>query len=174
MKLLIQLVTFTLCAISGIAQAGEMQNPADSNIKVKWEKPSTYTDLMKNHHQDPQLRLKKLDKIWQVAAKQLPDNYRLEVIVHDVDLAGDYRNSTFDARYFSDVYYPKMNFSYQVYDQTGKLVIAADNISIDDKAFLSRSTFKANSTEYYFEQKMLHDWVKTGVIAQLSGLKANS
>lgn len=174
MKSSMALVACALCVYTGAAHALETQDVVASKVSITWEKPAGYTDLMKNQHQDPHLKLKKLDKIWQVTAKQLPDNYRLKVIVHDVDLAGDYRNSTVDARYFSDVYYPKMNFSYQVYDQTGKVVIAADNISIEDKAFLSRSTFKARSVEYYFEQKMLHDWVKADVVAKLSGLEATS
>lgn len=174
MKSSIALVAFALCAHLGTAHALETQDPVASKVSITWEKPSAYADLMQNQHQNPHLKLKKLDKIWQVTAKQLPDNYHLKVIVHDVDLAGDYRNSTIDARYYSDVYYPKMNISYQVYDQSGKLVLAADNISIEDKAFLSRSTFKARSVEYYFEQKMLQNWMNAAVVKQLSGFNANS
>ncbi len=174
MKSSMALVVCTLCVHVGTTHALYTRDVVASKVSITWEKPAGYTDLMKNQQQDPQLKLKKLDKIWQVAAKQLPENYRLKVIVHDVDLAGDYRNAIMDTRYFSDVYYPKMNISYQVYDESGKLVIAAENLNIDDKAFLSRSTFKANSVEYYFEQKMLQNWVKAAVVKKLPEFKANS
>lgn len=142
----------------GQAQAGE--------VKVTWQSPEKYTDVRPTNETkaDFQARVfKELDEVFAELAKKLPDGYQWTVTVTDVDLAGEvrpfFRRSLNDVRVITDLYWPRMVFSYELKDVDGKTV-ASGKEDVKDMSFLMRSGFASGHTSLRYEEQMLHDWFK--------------
>ena len=105
------------------------------------------------------------------ASKRLPDGYRLEVQVRDVDLAGDQSEmtSTFgDYRVMRDIYPPRISFDYVVKD-AGENVVASGSESLTDLHYLNnlRTNSITSDDRGAFVKELVRDWVSRDLRREL-------
>lgn len=153
------LVLSVMAVFSGLAQAGE--------AKVNWGKFDDFTDIVSSHSSKELFRedlQKEFALVFNHLAKKLPDGFELEVTVTDIDLAGDVRpgmwvSSTHDIRVMREIYWPRMNFSFELRNEK-KEVIATGKEELRDMDYLRRARIPSGNTSFEFEEKMLQDWFK--------------
>jgi len=146
------------CAFTGVASAGE--------VKVTWQDPDKYTDIRPSSETKEAFQAEvfsALGKVFADMAKKLPDDVKWDVIVTDVDLAGDVRPmmraGMNDIRIVKEIYWPRMSLTYTMTDGGGK-VIAEGKDDIKDMNFMSNSMLPSSSNSFQYEEKMLQDWFK--------------
>jgi hypothetical protein len=134
-------------------------------VKVEWQDPKSFRDVKASG--DIQSRFenrtfealtKNLNK---EAAKILKPNQKLEMVVTDLDLAGDVRPTfgvtTNDLRVVKDIYPPRITFSYKVTE--GEHVIIVGDEKLTDLGFM-HSIHKANNKTNRYENALLTSWLK--------------
>tara|TARA_B110000483_G_scaffold98241_1_gene120504 strand:+ start:291 stop:794 length:504 start_codon:yes stop_codon:yes gene_type:complete len=93
---------------------------------------------------------------------RLPPGFRAEVVITDVDMAGEFepwRSSGFDdVRIVKDLYPPRINLSFRVVDEAGELVIQGDR-KLRDLNFMY-SVRPLNSDLLRYEKTILSDWIR--------------
>ena len=150
---------FSLLVIAGIgtAYAGE--------AKVTWQNPDSYIDVRPANESKTGFEarvFKTLDGIFDKLAKQLPDGYKLQITVTDLDLAGDVKPMRGpggqDIRVVKDIDWPQISFSYVLSDPQGKQVAAAKE-ELRDINFRSGVSINTGNS-FYYEESMLRDWFK--------------
>ena len=149
-----------LCGLSlltvGTAQAGE--------VSVQWQQPEKFTDIRPANDTRKAYReriLKKFDSFFAELAGKLPEGYKWEVTVTDLDLAGDVDYFAGGAgnplRVVKDIYSPAIKFSYVVRDKHGEEVASAQE-KLRDMGFMQTLNSVNNSDELRYERQMLEDW----------------
>ena len=95
------------------------------------------------------------------AERVLPAGQRLEVVLVDVDLAGDYtpgRGPEMDhVRVVKDLYPPRIELSWRVEDADGTQTDEGEAV-LTDMGFLSRTTVGSDALRY--EKRMLDNWLR--------------
>ncbi|EDY84099.1 hypothetical protein VDG1235_3728 [Verrucomicrobiia bacterium DG1235] len=98
-------------------------------LRIQFEDSDHYTDIDNDYGRTDKRAesvLKSVKNAFQKSAnKYLPDGYILEVVITDIDLAGDRSplTSTYgDYRVYKSIFPPRINFSYAVYDPSEKLI----------------------------------------------------
>ena len=95
------------------------------------------------------------------AERVLPAGQRLEVVLVDVDLAGDYtpgRGSDMDhVRVVRDIYPPRIELSWRLADADGTGIDEGETV-LTDMGFLSRSAIGSDALRY--EKRMLDNWLR--------------
>jgi hypothetical protein len=104
------------------------------------------------------------DKIFADLAKKLPEGYSWNVIVTDIDLAGDVNHMITQTgqqiRVIKDIFIPRINFSYTLLDQNKVVVAEEKDLKLKDMGFMSRtSNTRANEANEH-ERVMLERWFK--------------
>lgn len=157
---IIRITTVIASILSLSLNAGE--------ASVRWSEPENYTDVeaVEQPQKKYQQRIfKKLDKHLNKLSKRLPQGQKLKLTVTDLDLAGKVLpgyahgiDSPRDIRTIKGVYYPKIEFSYQLLDTTGA-VLASGNEEIKDLAFQDRiQTRRMARDSLAYEKRMLTNW----------------
>jgi len=149
---------FATSAFMSAAYAGE--------VKVTWQDPEKYTDIRPSSETKEAFQeqvFKELGKVFEDLAKKLPDDVKWDVVVTDVDLAGDVRpgmrGGMNDIRIVKEIYWPRMSMTYKMTDGSGK-VIAEGKDDIKDMNFMSGIMIPTGGTNFQYEEKMLQDWFK--------------
>ncbi|TCN90634.1 DUF3016 domain-containing protein [Shewanella fodinae] len=161
------------CAVATEDAAAANPVTTSGKVKIEWQSPDKYTDIrtatevQKRYEQRMFEELTKaLDK---ASAKALKGKEKLELVVTDVDLAGDLRPtfgqaSTSDIRIVKDIYPPRINFSYRVLD--GDQVIMVGSEKLRDMRFMDRISNIDNSS-FRYEKALLSDWFENTVAPKL-------
>lgn len=134
------------------------------DAKVTWQEPEKFTDIRPGNETGAGFQervLKDFDQFFVDMAKKLPEGYRLDVTVTDLDLAGDvnglYSRMGRDIRIVKEIYWPRMSFSYTLKNSKDEL-IASGSEQLKDMNFMSGSAMLSRSTSFGYEEKMLNDW----------------
>lgn len=134
--------------------------------KITWQDPDNYADIRPSDETRDGFRarvFKSLDEVFQDLAKQLPDGVSWEIVVTDLDLAGDVRpmmrGTMNEIRIIKDIYWPRMSIRYVMRDASGKL-IAEGQDDIKDMNFMMGSNFLNGNSSFQYEEKMLRDWFR--------------
>lgn len=172
MKYLLSVLSLTLMA-STSALAGD--------AKVSFNNIEDYADFTPASGVKDRFQQRKMDDLtsfFNELSGDLPADYTLTVTVQDIDLTGrlepTFGESTAQyMRVVRSIDYPRMDFSYELRDDSGA-VIQQDNVSLQDMSFdLERAwTPRSRSDGLYFEQKMLRDWFDK-TFAEYKGSSAN-
>jgi hypothetical protein len=135
-------------------------------VKVEWQDPSRFRDIKTSSGIQSRYEERLFDSLTKEldknAQRVLKDNQTLELVVTDLDLAGDMRPtfgaaSVSELRIVKDLYPPRMTFTYRVLE--GSKVIMIGDEKLIDMNFLHHVGMSKNSTAEY-ESKMLADWLK--------------
>lgn len=149
-----------VCGLSllavGTAQAGE--------VAVTWQQPEKFTDIRPTNDSRKVYRervLKKFEGFFTELAAKLPEGYKWELTVTDLDLAGDVDYFAGGAgnplRVVKDIYSPAITFSYIVRDKHGEEVASAEE-KLRDMGFMQSLRSVNDSDEFRYERQMLQDW----------------
>lgn len=176
-NLLIVFTTTLLLSVSAFASTG------NAEIKVSWQNPEKFTDIRPGSGTKKAYQKRVItafDKIWADLAAKLPAGYSLEVVVTDLDLAGDVEplfhingaaSGASDIRVVKDIYFPKMTLDYVLYDQTKTEVGRASGVKIKDMGFMQSGNIGLKNREFAYEQLMLEKWFDKVLIPQLNSAK---
>ncbi len=98
--------------------------------------------------------------------KELPEGKVLNIEVTDVDLAGDVHRTMSRIRVMTDVYAPRIEFSYQLVDQN-KNVLLSGSENLKDRNYLMGSNLRYRNEFLGYEKNMLDEWFKDTFVDML-------
>jgi Protein of unknown function (DUF3016) len=131
------------------------------NSEVTWTNPEKYRDVKSGNESKSKFQariFKEFEKHFADMASGLPEGYQLKVNVTDVDLAGDVNAGGIDRiRIISDLYFPRIKFSYELFDNNSEQ-IKAGGINLKDMNFLMGSNMRYRNKTLGYEKKMLDNW----------------
>ncbi len=174
MKLTYILFAGVLTSTAVIAADETVENPVTEQgvVKIEWQDPKSFRDVKavgdiqsRYEKRSFETLTKNLNK---EASKTLKSEQKLEMLVTDLDLAGDVR-PTFgatmnDIRLVEELYPPRITFSYKILE--GDKVIMAGDEKLTDMGFMQR-VGRASDKPMRYESKMLTDWLKKTVEPKL-------
>lgn len=149
------LTLFTIVTFQNIAVA--------ATTEVTWTDYKKYRDINPGNHGRKQFReniFYNFEKHFTKLAKNLPEGQVLKIDVTDVDLAGDTHVGGINRlRIVKDIYFPRMNFSYQLVNADGSEVTSAE-VELKDMSFMMSGNLRYRHDSLGHEKKMLDDWFK--------------
>ncbi len=155
-----------------IAHADTVTDPSapralqsEGPVQVEWQDPSGFTEIRYSHNR---FEARRGDWVRQLAehlqerlAQVIPPGERLEVLITDIERAGEYEPlgaSMRDVRVVRDLYPPRMELSFVRHGADG-VVLDQGNRSLLDLGFLS-SSLRSTHDPLLFEKRMIEDWVR--------------
>ncbi|MDF0534734.1 DUF3016 domain-containing protein [Shewanella sp. A32] len=142
-------------------------------VKIEWQNPDKYRDIRTASELQKRFQQRMFESLTkaldQASSKVMKDKEKLELVVTDVDLAGDLR-PTFgkaavsEIRVVKDIYPPQINFTYRVLD--GDQVIMVGSEKLHDLMFMNR-IYANDNTTFRYEEGMLKDWFNKTVAPKL-------
>ena len=147
------LVLFTTMSFSNMTYA--------ATAEISWLEPDKYRDINPGEQGRKKFRenvFHNFEKHFAKLANKLPEEQMLKVTVTDVDLAGDtHAEGISRMRIVKDIYFPRLNFSYQLLDANGAEIIA-DTVVLKDMNFMMGAHLKYRNEALRYEKQMLDDW----------------
>ena len=140
--------------------------PAQGNVEVSWNDPSTFTDIRYSHNRWEAERgdwVRQLAQHFRNSAeKNLAAGERLAVTITDIKRAGEYEPwrgpNADDIRIVRDLYPPRLSFSYTLYGADGRVVDQGER-KLVDMAFLMGSQ-PLNTDPLRYEKRMIDQWTR--------------
>lgn len=165
------MLAFALAAPASAARVTDPDYPraldADGPVAVSWGDPADFSELRFSRN-----RFEAQQGDWvraiarhlaQRAATALGPGERLEVVILDIDRAGEFepRASMHDSvRMVRDIYPPSVRLSYTRYDAAGQVVDAGED-RLTDLGFLHRIGSATRSADpLVHEKRLVDDWVR--------------
>lgn len=140
---------------------------AAAEVKVEYKDYKKFTDMKPANEARGSFEKRTMasfDKIFADLAKQLPEGYSWNVVVTDIDLAGDvnhmFTQTGQQIRVIKDVFIPRVNFSYTLLDQNKGVVAEEKDLKVKDMGFMSRISNTRANEAYEYERVMLERWFK--------------
>lgn len=147
------LALFTVVLLQNVAYA--------ATSEVTWTDPDKYRDINPGEYNRKKFRentFYNFEKHFTKLAEKLPEGQVLKIEVTDVDLAGDTHAAGINrTRIVKDIYFPRMDFSYQLVNADGSEILA-DKVSINDMGFMVGNNLKYRNDALGYEKKMLDEW----------------
>ncbi len=129
--------------------------------EVTWTNPEKYRDIKSGNEPKAKYQeriFKEFEQHFSSMASELPEGYILKVNITDVDLAGDVNAGGIDRiRIVSDLYFPRIKFSYELFDNAGEK-IKTGGTNLKDMSFLMTSNMRYRNKPLGYEKKMLDKW----------------
>lgn len=152
-------LTITLLAMFTFVSLPQVAYAATS--AVIWVEYEKYRDIDPGNQGRKHFRertFKKFEEHFAKLAENLPEGQVLNVKVTDVDLAGDTHHGGINQlRIIKDIYFPRMNFSYELVNADGSIATSGE-IVLKDMNFMMGSNLKYRNESLGYEKKMLDDW----------------
>ncbi|WP_372873053.1 DUF3016 domain-containing protein [Shewanella sp.] len=162
--------------IAGSAMAADeaTTNPVTEvgAVKITWQEPKQFRDIKSSGELQSRYEMRMFEtltkELSEEASKSLKPNQKLELVVTDVDLAGDVR-PTFgatpsDLRVVKEIYPPRMTFSYQLLD--GEQVVIAGDEKLTNLNFMN-DIRPINDKPFMHESRLLSKWFDKQVASKL-------
>lgn len=139
-----------------------------AEVSIVWQEPETFRDIeagnLMAQKQFQQRVIDELGRHIKAAADQyLPDQYRLNMTVTDVDLAGDveYFFTRFPdgIRIVRDLYFPSIEFTYELTDETGTVRITGQE-NVRDIGFQFAGSRFITNAPFGYEKRMIDKWFR--------------
>ncbi|GHG04469.1 DUF3016 domain-containing protein [Thalassotalea marina] len=130
--------------------------------EVTWTNPEKYRDIDPgDSHREKFKRqiFSNFEKHFAKLAKALPEGQVLKINVTDVDLAGDAKFNMERIRIVRDIYFPRLEFSYEVVDASGNTLHSGEE-NLKDMSFMMRGGAKYGNDLLSYEKRMLDDWFR--------------
>jgi hypothetical protein len=163
-----------VAALSLNAMAATENAATQNPIKVSWQAPEKFTDIRPASESKKRFQEKVMtafDKMWADFATDLPEGYQIEIVMTDVDLAGDvnpmYRANHVDIRVIKDIYMPRVKLNYVLTGPQQQEIARATDVKIQDMGFMNSSAIGALNREFHYEHEMLKKWFKKTILSQI-------
>ncbi|WP_088330159.1 DUF3016 domain-containing protein [Lacimicrobium sp. SS2-24] len=161
MKSVLAMIVITTMSMSATAYA-------KAEVEINWHEPENFIDIRAANESRSKFRertIKQLQDYIIELAESLPDGYKLDMTVKDLDLAGQVwpgsfvgLNSASDVRLIKRIDIPRMAFAYQLTDADGKTLLSEDEVKLKDMTFQDRHNPFFDSEPLRYEKNMLRDW----------------
>jgi hypothetical protein len=159
---------FALIALLGLAAATALRAdaPAVSPVDVTFVNPEKFTDVKDYYMPTDSGRDAILadlkDYIVKRASARLAAGQHLTVTVTDIDLAGDFEpwhgSQMQDIRVIKDIYAPKVNLSFTLTDDAGKIVKQGER-KLRNMNFTMNINSIGRSDPRFYDKALLDDWI---------------
>ena len=173
--LMLAFFAFQLQATTNQLQATTKET--SSQVKISWQNPEKYADIRPANESKKSYQaqvINSFDKIWTKLAEKLPAGYYLELTITDLDLAGDvnpmYRLANNDVRVIKDIYFPRMQLNYILYNADKQIVGQANDVKIKDMGFMTSGSATFTSREFAYESEMIKKWFNKEILTKTTGL----
>jgi len=141
-----------------------------AEVEIEWDKPEKFRDVRPSNESRKRFRettFKRINEYMNKLASALPENKKLLMKVTDLDLAGQVWPGSFaglghsasDVRIVKNIDIPRINFSYQLLDESGEVLQEAE-VKLKDMSFLDRGIRSLKSESLRYEKSMLQRWFK--------------
>ncbi|WP_259363183.1 DUF3016 domain-containing protein [Colwellia sp. MB3u-4] len=134
-----------------------------AQVEVRWTNPDKYSDIDagQEHRQHFKDRtFKAFEEHFAKMAEALPEQQKLVFDITNLDLAGDVNfGGTKRIRIIKDIFFPRIEFSYQLLNADNTVVKSAE-VSLKDMGFLMHSSFRYRNESLSYEKDMLNDWFR--------------
>jgi|Laugrespbdmm15sn_2_1035079.scaffolds.fasta_scaffold22135_2 hypothetical protein len=149
---------------SGLLFALQLQA---ATVEIEWQEPETYRDVRPGNESPVMFEervIKALTGFFEeAAAAQLPADQVLHLKITDVDLAGDvdyfFLNYTQGIRVMRDVFFPSIDFSYELKDASGAVIKSGEE-NIKDMGYLYSGANFVKNPPFNYEKDMIDDWFR--------------
>jgi len=135
--------------------------------EITWTDYKKYRDIDPGNESRKHFRertFKNFEKHFTKLARNLPEGQVLKIDVTDVDLAGDTHIGGINRmRIVKELYFPRMNFSYQLVNVDGSEVVSGD-IKLKDMSFMMTSSLRYSHDSLGYEKKMLDGWFEESFV----------
>jgi hypothetical protein len=132
-----------------------------ATVEVTWTDYDKYRDIDPGEGHRKHFRentFQSFEKHFSKLATKLPEGQVLKIEVTDIDLAGDTHDAGISRlRIIRDIYFPRMNFSYQLIDANGSVMLT-DDVILKDMSFMMGASLRYRQESLGYEKKMLDDW----------------
>ncbi len=164
-KILLNATLTVVSAIIGVSASVFASAPARAaEVSVHWQEPDKFTDIRSGNEAAPVFQsrmIKEFDAVFADLAKKMPAHYQWDIVVSDVDLAGELRPSHSrmgrEVRIVKGLDWPRISLSYTLKNTTNAVVISGKE-QINDMNFMAHSDIRSGASRFYYEEKMLRDW----------------
>ncbi|SET71773.1 DUF3016 domain-containing protein [Thalassotalea agarivorans] len=163
----IAVLVFGAALMAGCSSTGEQETSYVSDsfetVKITWQDFDKYRDIRSGQESRKGFRervFNTMNKHFNELMGNLPQGYKLDMVVTNVDLAGDTIMTTNQIRVIKEPYYPSFDFSYKLMDNTGKVVAEATDVNVKDMNFLQSVTLKYRRDFLGHEKFMFDKWFK--------------
>lgn len=134
-----------------------------ATAEITWTDPDKYRDIDPGDHNRKHFienTFSNLEKHFTKLAEKLPKEQVLKINVTDLDLAGDtHAGGIKRIRIVKEIYFPRMNFSYQLVNADGSEIVA-DKVVLKNMSFMMSNTLRYRNESLGYEKSMLDDWFK--------------
>ena len=141
-----------------------------AEVKVTWQDPDEYTDIREGFSYTRSGFRKHVftvfEKFLADRAALLPEGQKLNMTVTDLDLAGETRFNFDEIRIIKREYIPRMKFSYQLLDKSGK-ELASGEESLKNMGMSHTYLTKPSEDQFKYEFDMLNSWFKKTFAEQI-------
>jgi hypothetical protein len=155
-------IAASLALLAGVAPQVTAGEAKPDRVVVVFQDPDNFTDVIEpNGGTTSENYLAELKSYLQeVAAPRLKEGEKLSVTFTDIDLAGDVRVRPLrDVRIVRAVFTPKMDFTFQLTDASGK-VLKEGKRHLTDLDFQNQLGLPSQQSEpLYYDKRLLRDWV---------------
>ena len=147
------------------------------SVTVQWQNPERYSDVLAAHENQfsyQALVFRVLGRfIERESAELLRPGYKLVVVIHNLDLAGELRISHLRPGYMLRVIEEPstalMDIGYRLEDSTGKTVGQGRKVVRGPRAQRVDSRLMRTQS-FYFEKQMIQDWLERELKPKLACL----
>ncbi len=150
-----------LSVLSGAAILMLTHNAVAATSVIEWESADDYRDVRTANGSRQSFKakvFKELEAHFSVLAKGLPATNTLKINVTNVDLAGNIEFIDMrQIRVVKEIFMPQMSFSYQLLDESGKL-LKQDSVDVKDTNFMRRGNLRNDHDALKYEKNMLTRW----------------
>ena len=134
---------------------------AEGRVEVQWLAPEKYSDAGR-HELDRAATLQSLTQHLQALGRYLPDGQLLNILVSDLDLAGElFPIGTHELRILRGrADWPRMSLSYRL-ESRGQNLSSAQ-VHLSDMGYMSSMGLNAGgkASELIYEKRMLERWIR--------------
>ncbi|MBA6392341.1 DUF3016 domain-containing protein [Colwellia sp. BRX10-3] len=151
---------FITCFLSLAVVLTQVSEAQAAQVEVKWTNPDKYTDVdageeHRQHFKDRTFKV--LEKHFAKMAELLPEQQKLIFDITNLDLAGDVDFNAKRIRIVKDIFFPRIEFSYQLLNADNTVVKSAE-VSLKDMGFLMSNGLRYRNQTLGYEKEMLDGW----------------
>lgn len=164
----IKSIAASMLLVTGVAAAEPAEKDV-SRVAVEWQSPEDFTDMKATNGHRKRFRentMNKFENYLEDLAEDLPAGQQLKMVVTDVDLAGRVWpghfvgfNNASDVRVVKRIDIPRINFSYELMDETGA-TIKSGEMKLKDMGFQDSQVARNDHDSLRYEKRMLKRWFK--------------
>jgi hypothetical protein len=140
-----------------------MSNAVAGSSEVTWGDYKKFRDIHSGNENRKSFRertFKQFEQHFTKLSAQLPEKQLLKINMTNVDLAGDtHIGGINQTRIVKELYFPRLNFSYELLDEKGN-TLKAETIELKDMNFMSGAQLKYRNKALGYEKKMIDAWFK--------------